>query len=375
MTTTLSSIQRLVGFMPSRDSALSAGPELRKHLLTATALILDFTGMVLAETEQVFLLDTVGASVSGPLASMAASNGMGTPAVFDLPVRGALTGLTVRYRAGAPYDDEFDWEDAPLLVQPTDYIYEPGLGRIRLRFNPQTMVHGLRVSYTTTTGSAYDVMVGEDRKSAMASMGLSTTFAPAGLLFTGVQIKGAGACASCAFTAPGAATIDFTPEALTALHKMTVHGPRDGTILASGQATTVKLEGVPLIGSPVTMKQVNSPNPLPLTTYQLPGDPATAYPTYRLTIEGAATDVARVSFIDLELSHTEWKHAEGYVAPEVSEACAMLAYHLYKRGDLDGIGKDSDRTGRSYSSSSVIPPEVKQLLRSHMRTGGGVTLI
>lgn len=374
MTTTLASINRLAAFLPGRDNPLTMDPALRGYLTTATALILSYTGMVLSDAEQVYLLDTP--------ASYRAATGLASPEfsrapypVFDLPVSGPLTGLVVKYRGGAIYDEHFTWDDVEPLITPTHYVYEEATGRIRLRFLTSEMMHGLRVSFTATAGSKPDVIVGEERRSLMASIGLQTDLTPPGALFTGVEHKGVSACPSVTGNAPTLASITLQPPQLTTLHRVRLIGPRDGTILGSGQPTTVRLIGVPATGPEEALHEISSPNPLPMTTYTLEGSQTVAYSSYRIEVAGAATDTVRLSFVDPSFAHPVWRHMEGYVAPEVSEACAMLAFHLYQRGNLDGIGKGADATGRGYSGVTSIPQDVKDLLRQHVRRGSGVTFI
>lgn len=363
MTATLASVSRLIGMLSERDSPDTVPVSVRDHLLTASSLITDYIGMPLLGSGEDTVLHfdtdrgfrTVGLTLptfsKNPLPS------------FDLPLTGVLPGLQVRYRGEVDADTPTDWTHPDTLLTPgTDYEHDAPNGRIRLLFQPESRISGLQVRYGTRNTSRPDIMVGEDLRNAISRMVITVqgTFdGPHAKVFAGVPHKKAADC----LTVPEGSGYSVQSVEGLGVASLTLHGPRDSAMsLANFDVLFQRAGGDESTGTLTPVMGMR-------LTY--------AYPEASPVMTGGflAGGTILLSKIVPLFYHPTWRHAEGIVPETVSHACALFARTLMQKGELDGIGKTSDKTRRSYTSTAAIPAEIRDMLASHRRGSSAVTMI
>ena len=243
MSATLASVTRFLSLLSARDNTLSVPTSAHDHLVTATSLVEQHVGMSLRGGDTELTFDTYSRRNTAPGLQIPFFARDPVPE-FDLPVRGPVSGLTVRYRGtdfvGGDYGHAFDWAAVTPLVEREHYVYDAGRGTIRLLFWPDSLIEGLQVSYGVTRNSIRDITFGDDLRAALdatrvdLAAGNNMNADAMAKLFSGIKHK-TGADSA---TVPSGSTLSFIvmpPEGYD-LSEVVLCAPRDVDPFA-GRAT------------------------------------------------------------------------------------------------------------------------------------------
>ena len=362
MTVTFASVSRLIGLMSERDSPDTVQASVRSHLVTATNLITSYLGMPLLGTGEDVVLTFDTDRGFQPVGLTVPSFSRNALPSFDLPIKGPLPGLQVRYRGGFDIEEGFTWDDVDLLTPGEHYEHLPDSGRIRLLFHPSSLMNGLQVRYGTQSVSRPDIMIGEEARNALSRMRItangSLTGNPANA-FVGVPHKRAADC----LVVDGGGGFSLQSVEGLGFASLTIYGPRDDAICDRDFAIRF------IAGSTGESTGSLSPAVGMVLQHDYPDD----VPVMSVGFE---TDEAiRLSKVVPRFLHPIWRHAEGIVPDTVTQACAQLARFLSDKSTGDGVGKASDKTRRNYASTGLIPADIRDMLSPYRRGSSAVTLI
>lgn len=356
----LTTVAHAMTYLSDRTLTANVYDALAQKLVQATALIKTEIRADFEQTVTELLFDTEEQFVPLPGVLNPTFTRAAYPS-FTLPVSGPISGLVVKYRGDTVLDEDFSWDDVDALVLNRDYQYQPGTGRIRLLFHTAQLVSGIRVSYASGYTATLGELGGAAGEAVMLGTGYEGSVSSLAKLLTGPQFKMIADADSYAGTAPELFSLALTPPNALGLHRVQISAPQNGGVCSVDQPLTCALYGGP-DGSETLLDTVPVAVSLPGQVITLSGVPTTAYPRYRVAITGAADATMRVSLISPSFADASVQHLRDSAPPELTEACAILAAHLYTKGLRDGIGKTADRGNRAYSAG-VFPPEVLQLLR------------
>lgn len=361
MDTTLTSIAHAASYLPDRTRADDVADTLHMHLRTATALIAARLNAQFTSAPRVLLLDTPAGNTPTPGATSPIFTRVEGPS-FDLPASGAVSGLVVKYRGGEVMDRDFDWATIEPLVANEDFIYQADTGRLRLLFDTEALIDGLRVEFATGYGVTPEILMGARRADFFSRMGVETTLAPLINMFTGVEQKMGSDCASAPGANPTLSTITIQPPQASGVHALHLVTARDGALVDDQQPLTLTLHGQATQGGPETLlSTVTVPTPLPGQRYTLTGLPAQSFYRYIVRVVGGTSTTVRLSTVAIDYADTERQHMRGNAPEPLSEACAIFAVYLMGRAVNDGAGKESDETRRAYVGGNM-PREVAALI-------------
>lgn len=358
-TVTLTNLEHVVSKLSDRTVTDNVADELMQSLVMATNLIATHTRKQFTSTAQVKVFDTKAGFADTPGAFSTPFTQPYRPK-FDLPVTGPITGMVVKYRTDAtPMDEDFSWDDVEALVEQKDYLYDALTGTITLLFAPADKLQALRVSYTEGYTQQPQILYGSRKTELLQQVGVTTVFDNIGRLFAGVKQKPSANATT--YAATGGANADTTLVLPTAraMHSATLYAAEDAALTPDNSAVALSLRS-----SSDELGAQTITTPLPGQVYTIAGDPDVDDTTFVLRMVPTSTLTLTASLIDLNFVDPDYTHLRGSAPSAMSEAAAIFAAHLYKKGVRDGIGRDSDDTGRDFNTS-FMPPEVQALLREH----------
>jgi hypothetical protein len=359
----LTSLAHTMSYLSDRTISDMVADELFGHLSTATSLIAAKlkTSFSTTTRHKVFAIQPTFVDTPGAF---------GSPFTqpyrprFRLNLTGPADGLIVRYRGSVILDADFLWDDVTPLILNQDYLFDAVSGEVQLLFAPAAMLHGLRVSYSEGYATTPETLYGAARTSHLHQMGAETELQPLSALFGGIAHKEASKAATAAATQPELASIAVVTPLAIAAHRVRIYAPQDAALVDVDQEITLTLIG----GVDTQLDQLVIRSPMAGQTYELSADPLTAYSQYAVKVTGTLDANVSVSFMDFDFVDTDVMHMRHAAPSLLSDACALLAVHLYNKTTRDGLGKNSDSKSRPYAAL-VMPPEVAAMLSgySHQR--------
>lgn len=364
MTINLTSVEHAVSLLSDRTLTDGVADDLLRSLTTATALIAAHLQTTFTSTSETKVYDIAPGFSDTPGAFSTPFTEPYRPA-FSLPVTGAVNNLVVKYRGATTLDDEFSWSAIEPLVEFTDYIYDSASGEVRLRFAPTAMVHGLQVSYTQGYQTTPETLYGTARTQHLHQIGIDTQLTPLPALFMGIPYKEVASAAKLSATQPTLDKVVIAPPQAIAMHKLRLYAPQDAPMLGGDQPLTITVRGGP-DGSATQISTTTVETPLEGQSYTLVGDPSTAYARYEVEFSGTSDAQLAVSLIDPVFVNPDVQHMRGSAPEPLTQACAMLAVHLYRKEASGSVGSDEDGRDRTYNSP-VMPIEVSRLLRPYRK--------
>ena len=272
-----------------------------------------------------------------------------------------MTGLVVKARGSEPYNAELDWSGIDPLVEHDDYLYDEETGTVQLLYRPTEGLRQLQVSYTHGYSATPAVLMGSDKLDHLARCGISTTLSPLSSLVRGMDHKASNDAAYIAATQPNLETVTLQPPAPIAAHRVRVHAPRDNPIVDDQQTITMVLRG-----DAVELDRMTLSSPVEAQTYTLSADPHTAYAQYHVDFIGTLDTTLRVSLIDYDFIDADLSHLKGSAPSDLSNACAMLAAHLYQEAQAQRTLTNDDDA--QVINAGTIPQTVRMILRPYLRS-------
>lgn len=372
MSATLASVQRLLTLLSSRDNTLSVPSTAHDYLVVATSAVERHIGMSLQAGEKVATFDTRASTRAAPGLEVPIFSREPLP-YFDLPVRGPLSMLEVRYRGHddflGEYDRTFDWANVPLLVPREDYFYDEDTGAVRLLFKPGNYTEGLQIRYGVVRQAIRDIAFGPDLRAlldgtrANAIQGIENP--DLAKLFAGVQHKGVAASVE----GTGTVVLDLTMPDGADMNEITLHAPNNAAPIPGGAGMVMQVRVQPQGAEPQTW-DLTFPGTGPAGSYRLALPPSAPGSTVRLSIIPLVSPdpdnvVQSWSRMDLGYLHPTWTHYDGVVHTDVSQATAMLAARMYLAATTSGVE----------GGAPVMPADIRDMLIPHLRGTSGVRFI
>lgn len=358
----LTSIEHAASLLADRTLTDAVADDLSRHLRTATNLIAAHLKTSFTADAQVKVYDINPGFSDTPGAFATPFTQKYRPS-FDLPITGSLSALSVKYRGSTPLDEDFDWDDIEPLVQDVEYLYDEATGRIKLLFAPTGMIHGLRVAYTEGYSTTPDKLWGSKRTDHMTQLGIETTLSPIQNLFTGADRKQVSDAATVNATQPDLVSLIVQPPVAAALHSLRVFSPNDRGMPETDQSLTLTLKAGASSETTLTTQVIDKP--LAGQVYTLAGAPAQTHPRYELTITGTTDSSIAVGKVIWDFADADVVHMKGSAPDPLTEACAILAAHLFYKENSQTTGKSSNRSGQTMKGSANMPAEVIQMLRPY----------